>query len=210
MAMKYSALDINWNRKLIIDIKDTLYDACTTQHEQNFTYWRFIEFHIFGFVHQKLNENCMLPWCCNVSTGRNVYCAHTESIVAKCVRGKMALTYTLSISFIWEWGYGWVTAYRPRQQCSMMTSSNRNSFRVTGPLWGEFTRRRWILLTKASDAEFWCFLWSAPEHTVSKQSRHRAHYDFTVMRLNDITDVGSTLHQTTLLPRVRCNFSCMP
>ena len=25
---------------------------------------------------------------------------------------------------------------------------------------------RWILLTKASDAELWCFLWSAPELTV--------------------------------------------
>ena len=36
-------------------------------------------------------------------------------------------------------------------------------FRVTGPLCGEFTGRRWISLTKASDAELWCFLWSAPE-----------------------------------------------
>ena len=42
----------------------------------------------------------------------------------------------------------------------MMTSSNGNIFRVTGPLWGEFTRHRWIPLTKASDAELWCFLWS--------------------------------------------------
>ena len=31
-----------------------------------------------------------------------------------------------------------------------------------GPLWGEFTGHRWIPLTKASDAELWCFLWSAP------------------------------------------------
>ena len=45
----------------------------------------------------------------------------------------------------------------------MMTSSNGNIFRVTGPLWGEFTGHRWIPLTKASDAELWCFLWSAPE-----------------------------------------------
>ena len=45
----------------------------------------------------------------------------------------------------------------------MMTSSNENIFRVTGHLCGEFTGHRWIPLTKAIDAEFWCFLWSAPE-----------------------------------------------
>ena len=47
----------------------------------------------------------------------------------------------------------------------MMTSSNGNIFRVIGPLCGEFTGHRGIPLTKASDAELWCFLWSAPEHT---------------------------------------------
>ena len=45
----------------------------------------------------------------------------------------------------------------------MMTSSNENIFRLTGPLWGESTGHRWIPLTKAIDAELWCFLWSAPE-----------------------------------------------
>ena len=32
-------------------------------------------------------------------------------------------------------------------------------------------RSRWIPHTKASDAELWCFLWSAPEKRLSKQSR---------------------------------------
>ena len=32
---------------------------------------------------------------------------------------------------------------------------------------------RWIPLAKASDVELWCFLWSAPEQTVNKQSRRR-------------------------------------
>ena len=36
---------------------------------------------------------------------------------------------------------------------SMMTSSNGNIFRVTGPLCGEFTGIRGIPHTKASDAE---------------------------------------------------------
>ena len=45
----------------------------------------------------------------------------------------------------------------------MMTSSNGNIFRVTGHLCGEFTGPRRIPHTKASEAELWCFLWSASE-----------------------------------------------
>ena len=45
----------------------------------------------------------------------------------------------------------------------MMASSNGNIFHITGPLWGEFTSHWWIPHTKASDAELWCFLWSASE-----------------------------------------------
>ena len=36
---------------------------------------------------------------------------------------------------------------------NMMTSSNGNIFRVTGPLCGEFTGHRWIPHTEASDAD---------------------------------------------------------
>ena len=36
-------------------------------------------------------------------------------------------------------------------------------FRVTGHLCGEFTGHGWISRTKASDAELWSFLWSAPQ-----------------------------------------------
>ena len=50
-----------------------------------------------------------------------------------------------------------------KMNMSMMTSSNGNIFRVTGHLCGEFTGPRWIPHTKASDAELWCLLWSAPE-----------------------------------------------
>ena len=48
----------------------------------------------------------------------------------------------------------------------MVTSSDGNTIRVTGPLCGEITGHRLIPLTKASDAELWCFLWSSPEQTV--------------------------------------------
>ena len=69
----------------------------------------------------------------------------------------------------------------------MMTSSNGNIFCVTGPLWGESTGDRWLPLTKASDAGFWCFRWYAPEKNdlannreAGDLRRHRAHYDVTV------------------------------
>ena len=73
-----------------------------------------------------------------------------------------------------------------------MTSSNRNIFRVTGPLRGEFTGHRWIPLSQASDAELWYFLWSALEQTVEQTidlRRYRAHYDVIVMKLLTILKI---------------------
>ena len=49
-----------------------------------------------------------------------------------------------------------------------MMSSNGSIFRVTGLSCGEYISRRWISRTRASDAELWCFLWSAPELTVEQ------------------------------------------
>ena len=46
-------------------------------------------------------------------------------------------------------------------------------FRRYWLLCGEFTGHRWIPHSKASDAELWYFLWSAPEQRWSKQPRHR-------------------------------------
>ena len=67
-------------------------------------------------------------------------------------------------------------------------SSNGNIFRVTGPLCGEFTSRRWIPLTKANDAELWCWLWSAPwingwvnNREAGDLRRHRPHYEVIAM-----------------------------
>ena len=57
----------------------------------------------------------------------------------------------------------YIAAYTCWIHQTMMTSSNGNIFRVTGTLCREFTGSRWIPRTKASDAELWYFLWSAPE-----------------------------------------------
>ena len=66
---------------------------------------------------------------------------------------------------------------------AMMTSSDRNIFRVTGPLFGELTGH----LTKASDAELWCFLWSTHEQVNNRDAgdlrRHPGYHDVTVMHL---------------------------
>ena len=98
----------------------------------------------------------------------------------------------------------------------MMTSSNGNIFCVTGPLRGGFTGYRWIPHTKASDAEVWGFLRSAPEEVVEKNNRdagdlrrHCAHYDVTLMFSDSSrtalygcrcwTDVDPTLRRRTQL-----------
>ena len=89
----------------------------------------------------------------------------------------------------------------------MMTSSNRNICRVTGHLCGEFTGHRWIPRTKASDAEFWCFLWSAADACwvnigeAVDLRRHRAHYNVTVM-------VVSLTARETLKAADLTGFSC--
>ena len=70
----------------------------------------------------------------------------------------------------------------------MLTSSNGNIFRVTGPLCEEFIGHRWIPRTKASDAGFWCFLWSRSEPNswanngdAGDLRRRRANYDVTLI-----------------------------
>ena len=100
------------------------------------------------------------------------------------------------------WLYTWIVIPKDNNtlifntpNSAMMTSSDANIFRVTGPLCWEFTGHRWISLTKASDAEPWCFIWSAPwingsvnNREAGDLRRHRAHYDVIVMAVL-ITDV---------------------
>ena len=69
---------------------------------------------------------------------------------------------------------------------NMMTSSNGNIFRVTGPLLEESTGDRWVLLTEASDAELWCFLWSAPEQTVAQSIEALVIWDTIVLIMTSL------------------------
>ena len=70
----------------------------------------------------------------------------------------------------------------------MMTSSNGNIFRITGPLCGEFTDHRWIPLTKATDRKLWCFLWSAPEQMVVGNSSVTG--EFPSQRASDAENIS--------------------
>ena len=73
----------------------------------------------------------------------------------------------------------------------MMTSSNGNIFRVTGPLCGEFTGLRWIPRTEGqwrgalmfSLICAWINAWINNRRDGDLR-RYRAHYDFTVMGKN--------------------------
>ena len=89
------------------------------------------------------------------------------AIINRAIKGSTVYVYTIhktahyrnrllsqASATAWQDPRGW-----PFRDC-MMTSSNGNIFRVTGPLWGEFTGHRWIPLTKASDAGLWYFLGS--------------------------------------------------
>ena len=53
----------------------------------------------------------------------------------------------------------------------MMASSNGSIFCLTDHLWGGSTGHRWIPLTKASDAELWCFFYLYLNKRLNKQSR---------------------------------------
>ena len=68
----------------------------------------------------------------------------------------------------------------------MMTSSNGNILRDTGPLWEEFTGDRWIPHRKASDAELGCFLWSAPELTVEQTIETPGIWDATALIMTSL------------------------
>ena len=52
-------------------------------------------------------------------------------------------------------------------------SSNGNIFRVTDPLWRDFTGDPWNPSAKACGAELWCFRWSGLNKRLSKHSRRR-------------------------------------
>ena len=88
----------------------------------------------------------------------------------------------------------------------MMTSSNGNIFRITGPLSGEFTDHRWIPLTKPiwHGALVSSLICARTNGWVNKRDagdlrRHRAHYDVTVIGIF-FTSIVNHLDGDALMP----------
>ena len=82
---------------------------------------------------------------------------------------------------------------------------NGNIFRITGPLWGEFTVHWWIPLTKASDAELWGFslicMWIngwVNNREAGYLRCHWAHYDVTLMVMWSHYSMPKTNHTADL------------
>ena len=70
-----------------------------------------------------------------------------------------------------------------------MTSSNGNIVRVTGHLCGEFTGPRGVLMCSLMRA--WINGWVNNREAVDV-SRHRAHYDVTVMKTHEFRLLDNT------------------
>ena len=132
------------------------------------------------------------------------------NVVTKCTSSFMLFMAARPCVTMFVFG---ATAWTAILRQIIMTSLNGNIFRVTGHLCGEFTGHRWILLTKASDAELRCFLWSTPwingwiNNREAGDLRHnRAHYDVIVMyttrilqlpHKNPVIPLKSTVHPQT-------------
>ena len=97
----------------------------------------------------------------------------TSTDGGRCPKLRQA-DYNVVNSFHFIWRSGTRRWHRLQMSCNyMIMSSNGNIFRITDLFWKETTGYRWISLTKANDAELWCFLWSAPEQTIEQTTRRR-------------------------------------
>ena len=131
--------------------------------------------HFVIHFHEMKYSCCSFNFAAVCSPGPLCY----ESSLGKVMACHKATNQYLNQSGLVKWRmYTWVTRPQwiipavyiavPRIACtwradSMMTSSNGNNFRLTRHLCGEFTGPRLNPHTKVSEAELWCFLWSAPE-----------------------------------------------
>ena len=106
----------------------------------------------------------------------------------------------------------YVQCHTIMQDCALlcrrciMTSSNGNIFRITGPWWGESNGHQRIPLTRASGAELSYFIficaWTSSGWANNRDAgdlrRHRAHYDVIVMGNVDDCHTGDAYKKVTL------------
>ena len=131
-------------------------------------------------------------------------------------RANIYMIWIMSSSILCEMGFWhqYIFTEKLHQPWFMMTSSNGNIFRVTGPLCWEFTGHQGIPCTKASDAELWCFLSFVPwisgwvnNREAGDLRRQRAHHDVIVM-LSDHVKSSSTSDVTPMQAMKWSPFGC--
>ena len=118
-------------------------------------------FNDVSLINNKENTKALSYWSFGGKPTGNRWISFTKG--QQCGQHFHVMTSSLPFTTIWA------CCLLMYDEDRMMTSSNGNIFRVTGPLWGEFTGDRWIPLKKASDAELWSFLWSMPEKTTEQR-----------------------------------------
>ena len=182
--------------------------------KSNFIKYNFIQkgdqgFKETGFQYAQrdinVNNTIQMKSSCN---HRTTFCQNSENdtkhLLMKCNGHKIVRQVSYHAQYVTFWSVSdvgwyevmiWVSSIWKHQtsypgigcHLNIMTSWNENIFDITGPFYREFTGHWWIPLTKASDAELWCFLWSAPKQTVEltiqmpMSRHHRAHFDVIAM-----------------------------
>ena len=109
--------------------------------------------------YKPLSETMMMKLLTHICVTRpQSFTADTSQNLLSTSKYKHHISYLVAIKVPWN-----------STELDMLTSSNGNIFRVTGYLCEEFTGHRWIPRIKVSDAELWCFLWSAHWHISGSQ-----------------------------------------
>ena len=89
---------------------------------------------------------------------------------------------------------------------NIMTSSTGNIFRVTCSLCGKYTGQRWISLTKASDAELWCFFDLRLNKQLSKHLRRRWFRTASHWLWRHCNELDGTVEHNQLIGRATINY----
>ena len=138
------------------------------------------------------SPNVVLAWTILISTNHGMAIADIE---ISTTSAKMFVIF-INARWLWEHYHGiclprFAIIFVIVTLLPIMAASNDNFFRVTGPLCGKFTGLRWIPVTKASNTDLWCFLWSAwindwvNDHEAGGLRCHCDHYYITTMSLKE-------------------------
>ena len=111
----------------------------------------------------------------------NKYCFSDLILQTWTVKKCLVCSWDICENLEWTHSFGKV-----KQLATMMTSSNGNIFRVTGPLWGEFTGPGEFPAQSPVMRSFDVFFDLRPNKRLSNCEagdlrRHRGHYDVNVM-----------------------------